>query len=51
MSKYYRGIGPLPNLARNAGRLVSLPIYPSLQHSEVRRIVNALRYGIETGLQ
>ena len=51
MSSYYKGIGVLPNLTHNANRLVSLPIYPGLRRSEVLNIVQALRQGIETGLQ
>lgn len=43
MTDYFADSGSRPALARNAGRVVSLPIYPALQESQRERIVRALR--------
>ena len=51
MTAYFRGAGHLPNVRRHASRVVSVPIHPAMTAGDVRKVVAALRQGIEAGLQ
>jgi dTDP-4-amino-4,6-dideoxygalactose transaminase len=51
MSTYFQGLERMERLAKNVGRVVSLPIYPSMTDSEVGDVLSALRRGFAQGLR
>lgn len=51
MSAYFQGMRRMERLAENVGRVVSLPIYPSMTDGEAGHVLSVLRRGYDQGFR